>query len=459
MTRPASARRLAALAAVALLALPAGSRAQEPSRDSTPIDLACDLFDRLADERWDAAVDLYDPATLGRWRDAVLVRHGGPREVPTVEAYRRHHPDAAVEVAEWEVARMRTILDRHLWLRRFVAVASPEELRSLSVEEAAARGLAAYDPRYQRDVARDDPDAALDAFREGRVLPTSRRVVGVVLEGDRAYVAYRRTEPGAEPVRVPWPPALLPLVRSMNGWVVTTRDPGVLLDENPGFALRPEEAPEIEGRPGPEASCAESAKAGEAPEEALDLARRFLGRLEAREWEAAAALFERSDLERWRDLQIRLRHRSRDPSAIPTVEKLERVLGLPRAVAEWRVETMRVPMEWPWALDFEGVESLEAFRALTPRQAAARRLERLVRRSEGPPGAPVASRPVEVRREPLGGVVEGSRAHVLFVARRSAETADGRSIELVDVRPAILTLESTPAGWAVASETLDHFDR
>lgn len=398
-----------ALAIVLALAVPVPGSAQEispPDPGAPPEAVACALFRHLLSDRWDAAAGLYEERFLETWHRALIRRL--PRD--TDEEYER-------------------------FLRKGIAVDSVEELRTLSFREAAARALRAYDPAYRRAVALDDPFFVVSAadrreLATGHVPDHVRAVVGAVVDGDRAWVGYRRVSAaGPAPDAAPLPPwahfrplQLLALVRTDRGWRVSPGDPHALLEEAYSFGVDSRSSsrrtwwPFAAAAPTP---CPDATNATGVPAyDAERIAGEFLELVDRERWAEAAGFFAADVLADWHAVQ------------------LER----------WGAPAGTDARSFVMALF--GVESVEEVEGLSPAEAAARNLERMreglgTGREDGPRA--------ELRSEILGTIAEDDLAHVLYRVRRTFEEAgpEKRRIEIAPVTAWTVTLRRTESGWTV----------
>jgi len=154
----------------------------------------------LARRDWRTLAALCDPWSLSQFQQQIVSQYGPRPDVTrvTADTFRHFHPDMPQAVAEYQVAQHRKReQERRLRIDDEISgVTSYEELVALTPTELFARWLEAHSlgaqvTRLLRQYPRvaESPEASVSAIGE-----RSLEALGVVRDGEWAYVVYRDKE-------------------------------------------------------------------------------------------------------------------------------------------------------------------------------------------------------------------------------------------------------------------------
>lgn len=200
---PSTSRVLLAVGLLLLARSPAAAQS-----DTLAVRAVADsFFQAVAAERFTDAARLMDLEAFDAERRSEVesLRHPMPTRHLTADYFQKLDPTAPRAVAEWQAQRFNAPRrDDAMRLRFEYGVSTIDSLSAMTAEQAAARQLAVHDVRFtmRESISGGIPSAckldsadrrkALEGVSAMRVVPA--RIMGVVMDGDVAYVLHTRAD-------------------------------------------------------------------------------------------------------------------------------------------------------------------------------------------------------------------------------------------------------------------------
>jgi hypothetical protein len=209
---------------------------------TSPRDVASRFLQAWNARQWTDAAKMLDLDQFDRFRQDFLnrARRQGEAPAPTVDEILRRNPGMPRPVAEYQVSQMESQRRQYAdpTPYEFARVQSMSALKTLSIDEAAARWLESRDPKWQAQFQYQQAGCQSPTDLDEMPTPT-RRLIGVINESETMSYAVFREDRQADGDRDQQTDegdlSVMVLRQKGNRWVVVPRsdllpDVGVNVD-------------------------------------------------------------------------------------------------------------------------------------------------------------------------------------------------------------------------------------